>query len=65
MIDFTDCRQLRKTYNGANGGKKCIEYKGDIYMLKFPSKPLRNTQLSYANGSTGVVYQELYADGAR
>ena len=19
MIDFTDCRQLRKTYNGANG----------------------------------------------
>ena len=51
MIDFTDCRQLRKTYNGANGGKRCIEYKGDIYMLKFPSKPLRNTQLSYANGS--------------
>ena len=35
MIDFTDCRQLRKTYNGANGGKRCIEYKGDIYMLKF------------------------------
>lgn len=26
MIDFTDCRQLRKTYNGANGGKRCIEY---------------------------------------
>ncbi len=51
MIDFTNCPRLpHKAYNGANGKKIAIEYKGEQYMLKFPpsgeSKP---TELSYTN----------------
>lgn len=49
MIDFTDCKQYKKSYSGANGNKKCIEYNGERYMLKFPSSPTRNTELSYTN----------------
>lgn len=36
-IDFTSCRRLPgKAYNGANGKKIAVEYKGNQYMLKFP-----------------------------
>lgn len=50
-IDFTSCRRIPgKAYNGANGKKIAVEYKGQQYMLKFPpsgqSKP---TELSYTN----------------
>lgn len=50
-IDFTNCRRIfDKAYNGANGKKIAVEYKGQQYMLKFPpsgqSKP---TELSYIN----------------
>lgn len=37
-------------YGGANGNKLCIEYNGNRYMLKFPSKPTKKTELSYSNG---------------
>lgn len=50
MIDFTDCKVLKKAYGGANGNKLCIEYDGEKYMLKFPSLPTKKTELSYANG---------------
>lgn len=50
MIDFTNCKTFKKMYGGANGNKLCIEYNGDRYMLKFPSKPTKKTELSYANG---------------
>ena len=51
MIDFTQCKRIMaKAYNGANGKKIAIEYKGEQYMLKFPptvkEKP---TELSYTN----------------
>lgn len=38
MIDFTNCQVNKfKYYGGANGGKLCIKYQDNEYMLKFPS----------------------------
>ena len=37
MIDFTDCKKLVNSYEGADLKNK-IEYLGDIYMLKFGQK---------------------------
>lgn len=50
MIDFTNCKKLNKTYGGANGNKICILYNNEKYMLKFPSTPTKNIELSYSNG---------------
>lgn len=50
MIDFTNCEVIKSyTYEGANGKKIAIKYKGEIYMLKFPSKAKNNEKLSYSN----------------
>ena len=51
MIDFTQCKiVIGKAYNGANGKKIAIEYKGEQYMLKFPpSAKEKPTELSYTN----------------
>lgn len=51
QIDFTDCRKiLGRAYNGANGKKIAVEYKGTQYMLKFPPSGARKpTTLSYTN----------------
>lgn len=35
-IDFTNCKPYPKVYGGANGSKRAIEYKNELYMLKFP-----------------------------
>ena len=50
-IDFTNCQKiLSKAYNGANGKKIAIDYKGKQYMLKFPpSGAKKPTNLSYTN----------------
>jgi hypothetical protein len=50
-IDFTSCKRiLGKAYNGANGKKIAVEYKGKQYMLKFPpSATQKLTSLSYTN----------------
>lgn len=38
MIDFTECEKNNfKYYGGKNGGKICIVYQGNDYMLKFPA----------------------------
>lgn len=38
MIDFTNCEINKyKYYGGKNGGKICIVYQNEDYMLKFPS----------------------------
>ena len=50
MIDFTDLPTRKKTYTGANGSKISVIYKGEQYMLKFPSAAPKNKELSYANG---------------
>ncbi|MCR4781818.1 MAG: HipA domain-containing protein [Lachnospiraceae bacterium] len=50
MIDFTECKKLKKSYGGANGNKIAILYDNEIYMLKFPSIARKDTDLSYANG---------------
>lgn len=51
VLDLTNFPQNpRKTYGGANGGKKCIVIDGVDYMVKFPSVPTKKTDLSYANG---------------
>lgn len=48
--DFTHepINRLRM-YGGANGSKISINYQGENYMLKFPPKPTRNPDMSYAN----------------
>lgn len=50
-IDFTSCKRLLgKAYNGANGKKIAVEYKGKQYMLKFPPSGMQKpTDLSYTN----------------
>lgn len=50
MIDFTECKTLKKAYGGMNGSKKCIIYNGEPYMLKLPTHPKRKTDLQYTNG---------------
>ena len=50
MIDFTNLPVRKKTYAGANGSKISVIYNGEQYMLKFPSAPSRNKEMSYANG---------------
>lgn len=38
MIDFTNCEVNKfKYYGGKNGGKICIRYNNEDYMLKFPA----------------------------
>ena len=49
MIDFTNCQQRKKAYAGANGSKLSVVYDDALYMLKFPPKPNRNKDMSYAN----------------
>ena len=48
--DFTKepINRLRM-YGGASGNKISIIYQGENYMLKFPPKPTRNPDMSYAN----------------
>ncbi len=48
MIDFTNCRIVPgRAYNGANGSKIAVEYKKEVYMLKFPpSGEKKSTELS-------------------
>ncbi|RHO52972.1 CtkA family protein [Eubacterium sp. AM05-23] len=50
-IDFTACPKIPgRAYNGANGKKIAVEYKGNQYMLKFPPSGGRKpTTLSYTN----------------
>lgn len=50
MIDFTNLPTKNKTYTGANGSKICVIYDGEAYMLKFPTVPSRNRNMSYTNG---------------
>lgn len=50
MIDFTDLPVRNKTYAGANDSKISVIYNGEQYMLKFPTAPSRNREMSYTNG---------------
>ena len=38
-----------RMYGGSKGSKISIYFNGDHYMLKFPPKPVRNTEASYTN----------------
>lgn len=49
-IDFTDLPKRNKAYAGANGNKISVIYKDEQYMLKFPSIPKKNKDMSYSNG---------------
>lgn len=52
MIDFTHCEVNKfKGYDGANGNKINIIYKGESYMLKFSPIAKLNREMSYANSS--------------
>lgn len=50
-IDFTDMPKRNKTYAGANGGKIAVIYENEQYMIKFPSIPTKNKDMSYSNSS--------------
>ena len=50
MIDFTNCEINKfKYYGGKNGGKLCIKYIGEDYMIKFPGMNKGNISMSYSN----------------
>lgn len=49
-IDFTDLPKRNKAYAGANGNKISVIYNEEQYMLKFPSVPKKNQDMSYSNG---------------
>lgn len=49
MIDFTNATVKNKAYAGANGGKICVMYNGEQYMLKFPPFATINKEMSYTN----------------
>lgn len=50
LIDFSDCeRNEYRAYGGASGNKINIIYEGHGYMLKFPPKQSKNSELNYVN----------------
>lgn len=48
-IDFSNCKLNARIYGGANGSKIGIIYNSENYMLKFPPKPTKKTDLSYTS----------------
>ena len=50
-VDFSSCRRIPgRAYNGANGKKIAVEWRGDCWILKFPpSAAARPNDLSYSN----------------
>ncbi len=50
IFDFTDLPKRNKAYAGANGNKISVIYNEEQYMLKFPSVPQKNKDMSYSNG---------------
>lgn len=50
LIDFTNCKINKyKYYGGRNGGKICIIYNGEEYMLKFPAINQKSDEHEYSN----------------
>lgn len=50
LIDFTNCEINKyKYYGGRNGGKICIIYNGEEYMLKFPAINQKSDEHEYSN----------------
>ena len=50
MIDFTNCEINKfKYYGGKNGGKICIRYNDEDYMLKFPGINVGISKHEYSN----------------
>ena len=50
MIDFTGCEVNKfRYYGGKNGGKICIKYNNEEYMVKFPSLNEGVEEHSYSN----------------
>ena len=51
-VDFSSCRRIPgRAYNGANGKKIAVEWRGSCWILKFPpSAAERPNDLSYSNG---------------
>lgn len=50
MTDFTNCEINKyKYYGGKNGGKRCINYNGEDYMLKFPGVNQGVSEHVYSN----------------
>lgn len=50
MIDFTDCEINKfRYYGGKNGGKICIKYNDEEYMLKFPAINEGISEYAYSN----------------
>ena len=65
VIDFTKLPKRNKMYAGANGSKIAVIYEGEQYMLKFPTLPTKNKDMSYSNSKdthdcrANTVYQRI------
>lgn len=50
MVDFTNCEINNfKYYGGKNGGKICVKYNDEDYMLKFPGVKDKISEHAYSN----------------
>ncbi len=52
MINFTNLPTRKKAYGGANGSKLSVIYNNELYMLKLPTRSLKNPKMSYTNSCT-------------
>lgn len=58
MIDFTDCEINKfKYYGGKNGGKICIVYNKEDYMLKFP--PINEAVINEHEYSNSCISENI------
>ena len=60
MLDFTSCEINKfKYYGGKNGGKICIRYNDEDYMLKFPSINEGIFEHGYSNNNTNTLWNNI------
>ena len=62
MIDFTNCEKNNfKYYGGKNGGKICVIYNNENYMLKFPAinEELKKIELAPIYDCVSCLYPQL------
>lgn len=58
MINFTNCKVNKfKYYGGKNGGKICIVYNNEDYMLKFP--PINNAFIDEHEYSNSCISEYI------
>lgn len=62
-LDLTNYPQdTTRTFEGANGSKRCLIIDGQSYMVKFPSTPSKNENMSYSRDYLKIILSMIIAD---